>query len=113
MGVVARTIKLFSLPANVQGLLVNHVYVVEEGEIVVRIRVLVVQKDALLQVLHGVLVVSNFEVGQSKVVVQLGVVLKDLLRFFKGSDGIHVVAHFVHRDPMVEERLPRRSVFLF
>ena len=37
----------------------------QEGKIVVRIRVLVIQNDALLEVLDCVLIVSNLEVSQA------------------------------------------------
>lgn len=39
--------------------------------------------------------------------MELGVVLADLLRLFECRDRVHVDAHFVHRDPVVEVCLPR------
>ena len=61
--VVTRPVELFGLTADIQGFLVDHVDVEEEGQVVVRIRVLVVQQDATFEVLHSVLVVTNLEVG--------------------------------------------------
>ena len=65
VGVVRRAVVLLGLPANVQRLLINHVDVEKERQVVVGIRVLVVHQDALFEVLNGVLVVSDLEVGEA------------------------------------------------
>ena len=47
---------------------------------------LIIQQNAPLQMLNRVLVITDFEVGEAEVVMQLGVVVLDPLRLFKGSD---------------------------
>ena len=63
--VVARPVKLFGLSADIERLFVDHVDVEEEGQVVVGVRVLVVQQDAPFQVLDSVLIVTHLEVGQA------------------------------------------------
>lgn len=111
--VVTRTIKLLGLPANVERLLVNHVNVEQERQVVICVRVLVVEQDTSLQVLHRVLVISNFEVGQAQIVVQLWVVVLDPLGLLKRRDRQDELLLLVHGDAVVEEGLPGGSqVFL-
>jgi len=69
MSVVTLSVKLFSLLTDVQGLLVYHMYVIKECQVVVCIRVLVVEEDALLQVFHSMLIVAHLKVCEAKVVV--------------------------------------------
>ena len=78
----------------------------EEGQIVVGIGVLLVKQDALLQVLNGVLVITNLEVGKAKVVVKLGIVLVNSLRLFEGCNGKNELTLFVHGDTIIEESHP-------
>ena len=65
MRVMASSVELFGLTANIQRLLVDHVDVEQESQVVVGVGVLVVEKDALLEVLDGVLVVADLEVCQT------------------------------------------------
>jgi hypothetical protein len=63
-------------------------------------------------VLHGVLVVAYLEVCQAEVIVKLGIIFVDSLRFFKGCDSQDVLTLLIHSDAIVEERLPRRGMVL-
>ena len=63
--VVAGPVELFGLSADVEGLLVDHVDVEEESQVVVGVRVLVIQQDAPFQMLNRVLVVTHLEVGKA------------------------------------------------
>ena len=114
VSIVTLPVEFFGLAADIQCLRVDHVDIEQESQVVVCIRVLVVQDDALFEVLHGVLVVTYLEVGEAEVVVQLGIVLVDALRLFKGCNREHITALFVHGDTVVEECLPRTcSRFLY
>ena len=62
VGVVSVSIELFCLTADIECLFVNHVHVEQESKVVVGKRVCVVDKDALLEVLDCLGVVSNLEV---------------------------------------------------
>jgi len=112
VSVVPVAVELFGLSAVVECLVVDHVDVEEEGKVVVCVWVLVVYQDALLQVLHCVLVVADLEVGQPQVIMQLSVVVVDALGLLEGRDREHVLALLVHRDPVVKERLPAARVAL-
>jgi len=74
--------------------------------------VLVVQQDAPLEVLHRVLVVTDFEVGQAKVVVQLRIIILNLFRLFERRDSQNVLLLLVHGDTVVKESLPRARMVL-
>ena len=110
--VVGLAIELFRLPANVQRLLVYHVDVEQEGEVVVSVRVLVVEKNALFEMLNCVLIVTNFEIGEAQVVVELSVVILDPLSLLKCRDGQNVLILLVHRDAVVKEGLPAACMIL-
>ena len=73
---------------------------------------LVVQQDAPLEVLHRVLVVTDFEVGQAKVVVQLRIIILNLFRLFERRDSQNVLLLLVHGDTVVKESLPRARMVL-
>lgn len=60
--VVTVAIELLGLAADVEGLFVYHVHVKQEGQIVVGVRVRVVDQDAPFKVLHCLRVVADFEV---------------------------------------------------
>ena len=62
MGIVTVAIELFCLAADIECFFVDHVHVEEEGEIVVRVGVCVIDKDALLEVFHCLGVITNLEV---------------------------------------------------
>ena len=87
--------------------------VVQEGEVVIGERVLVVQEDALFEVLDGMLIVAHFEVCETEVVVQLGVVFEDTLSILERSNCGHILPHLVHCDTVVEKGLPGGRVLLF
>lgn len=72
--VMILAVVLLGLATNVQGLMVDHVDVEQEGEVVISIGVFLVKMDALLEVLDCVLVVSNLEVSKADVVMELGVI---------------------------------------
>jgi hypothetical protein len=71
--VVAVTIELFGLAAYVKRLFVNHMHVKQEGQIVVGEGVRIINEDASFEMLDSLRVVANLEVGETKVVVQLGI----------------------------------------
>ena len=106
VGIVAGAVEFLGLAADIQRFLINHVDVEQEGEVVIGIRMLIVQQDAPLQVLDRVLVVTDFEVGEAEVVVQLGIVVLDPLRLLERSDRQHVLVLLVHGDAVIEEGLP-------
>ena len=72
----------------------------------------IVNQNASLEMLDSLRVVSDFEVGKAKVVVQLCIVRIDLLGLFKRSNGQHIFILFVHANTVVEECLPRAGVVL-
>ena len=74
--VMALSVKFFSLTADIERLGVNHVDIKQEGQIVVCVGMFVIQYYALFEMFDSVLVVSNFEIGKAKVVVQLRVILE-------------------------------------
>ena len=49
----------------------------EESQVVVRVRMLIVEEDALLEMFDRVLIIADFEVGKTKVIVKLGVLIID------------------------------------
>ena len=112
VGVVAGAVEFLGLAADVQRFLINHVDVEQEGEVVIGIRMFIIQQDAPLQVLDRVLVVTDFEVGEAEVVVQLGIVVLDPLRLLERSDRQHVLVLLVHGDAVIEEGLPRARMIL-
>ena len=69
MGVVSMSVEFLGLTADVESLFVDHVHVEKEGQVVVGMRVLVVQHYALLQVLNGLRVVTDFKVRYTKVIL--------------------------------------------
>ena len=86
VGVVAGAVELLGLSADIERLLVNHVDIEQEGQVVISVWMLIIQQNAPLQMLNRVLVITDFEVGEAEVVMQLGVVVLDPLRLFEGSD---------------------------
>ena len=56
------------------------------------------------------LVITNLEVGKSKVVVKLGIVLVNSLRLFESCDGKNELTLFVHGDAIVKESFPGAGV---
>ena len=97
---------LFGLTADVKCLLVDHMNIEEESQIVVGVGVLLVKQDAFLKVLDGVLVITNLEVGKTKVVVKLGIVFVNSLRLFESCDGKNELTLFIHGDAIVKESFP-------
>ena len=67
---------------------------------------LVVKKDALFEMFDSVLIVSDLEIRQSLVVLELSIVFIDSLGFLKGGDREDVLALLVHGDAIIEEGLP-------
>ena len=106
VSVVTLPIKFFGLTADIKCLWVDHVDVEQERQVIVCIRVFVVQDYALFEVLHRVLIVAYLEVREAEVVVQLGIILVDALRLFKGCNREHITALLVHGDTIVEESFP-------
>ena len=106
MSIVTLSVEFFGLTADIQSLWVDHVDVEQESQIIVCIRVLVVQYYALFEMLHGVLIVAYLKVSEAEVVVQLGIILVDALRLFEGCNCQHITALLVHGDTIVEESLP-------
>ncbi len=109
---VSVTIMVLGVPhlgrsAHIDGLLVELVHVVYESKVVVGVWVQSVQVGALLQVVHGLVVLLVLEVGQTQVVLQLGVVGIDLLGLGEGADGSIELALLVETDALVEETLER------
>lgn len=93
--------------ANVYGLLVVLVHVVNKGQVVVGVRVLSIQLRADLEVLHGQTILLLLEVGQSQVVLQLPVVRFDLAGFLEGKACLVVEFHLVECDAEEEEGTAR------
>ena len=73
---------------------------------------LAIKRDALLQVSNSVLVIANFEVGKTQIVVQLCVVHVSHFSFLKCLDRSDVVLLLVHRDSIVEVSMERTDVIL-
>ena len=67
---------------------------------------LVVKKDALFEMFDSVLIVSNLEIRQSLVVLELSIVFIDSLSFLEGGDRQDVLSLLVHGDTIIEEGLP-------
>jgi len=67
---------------------------------------LVVKKDALFEMFDSVLIVSNLEIRQSLVVLELSIVFIDSLGFLKGGDRQDILTLLVHGDTIIEECLP-------
>ena len=67
--VVAHSIELFGLSANVQSLCIDHVDVKQECQIVVSIWVSVIHKNALLQMLNSMLIITDLKVSQAQVIL--------------------------------------------
>ena len=67
---------------------------------------LVVKKDALFEMFDSVLIVSDLEIRQSLVVLELSIVFIDSLSFLEGGDREDVLALLVHGDTIIEEGLP-------
>ena len=84
----------------------------EEGQVVVSVRVLVVHQNALLEVLHCVLIITNLEVCKTEIVLQLRIVVIDPLCLLKRCNGKHILTLLVHGDAIVEEGLPAACVIL-
>lgn len=74
VGVVTVSIEFLGLAADIERLFVDHMHIEEEGQIVVGERVGVVDQNAPFKVFHCLRVVSNLEVRETQVVMQLGIV---------------------------------------
>ena len=77
-------IELLCLSADVQCLLVHHMHVVEESQVVVCVRMLVIVLDALLKVLQSLIVIANLKGCKSQIVMKLGILCIDGLTLLKG-----------------------------
>ena len=73
---------------------------------------LVIHQDALLEVLHRVLVVANFEVSKAKIILQLIIIVIYPLSFLKGCDSKNVLTLLVHGYAVVEESFPTARMVL-
>ena len=67
---------------------------------------LVVEKDAFLEMFDSVLIVSDLEIRQTLVVLELSIVFVDSLGFLESGDREDVLALLVHGDTIIEEGLP-------
>ena len=67
---------------------------------------LVVKKDALFEMFDSVLIVSDLEISQSLVVLELSIVFVDSLGFLESGDREDVLSLLVHGDTIIEEGLP-------
>ena len=110
--IVTLSIEFFCLSTDIQRLLINHVDIEKECQVVVSVRMLVVKKNAFLQVLYCMLIVANLEVGKTKVVVKLRIFIIDSFRLLKGSNCKHILTLFVHGDTIIEESHPRTRIVL-
>ena len=104
--IVTLSIEFFCLATDVQCLLINHVDIEEECQVVVRVRMLVIKENAFLQVFNCVLIVTDLKVGKTKVVVKLGIFIVNTLRLLEGSNSKHILTLFVHGDTIIEESHP-------
>ena len=52
------------------------------------------------------LIITNLEVSEAKVIVKLSIVLVNSLRLFEGCDGKNIFTLFVHGDAIVKECFP-------
>ena len=84
----------------------------QEGKIVIGVRVLIVKQNATLEVLYRVLVVTNLEVRQSEVIVQLSVIVLDPLCLLEGRDRQHILILLIHRYAIIKEGLPTTRMIL-
>ena len=87
-------------------------HIKQEGQIIIRKRMCVIDQDASFEMLHSLGVVTDLEIGETKIVMQLGIVGIDFLWFFESSDRKHIFILFVHAHSIVEESFPRASVVL-
>ena len=104
--IMTLSIEFLCLTTDVKRLLIDHVDIEKECQVVVRIGVLVVEKNALLKVFNCVLIVANLEVGKTKVIVKLRIFIVDTLRFLEGSNCKYILTLFVHGDTIIEESHP-------
>ena len=79
MRVVAVTIEFLCLTTYVQSLFVYHMHIKQEGQIIIRERMCVIDQDASFEMLHSLGVVTDLEIGETKIVMQLGIVRIDFL----------------------------------
>jgi len=77
--VVAVTIEFLCLTTYVQSLFVYHMHIKQEGQIIIRERMCVIDQDASFEMLHSLGVVTDLEIGETKIVMQLGIVGIDFL----------------------------------
>ena len=87
-------------------------HIKQEGQIIIREWMRVIDQDAPFEVLHSLGVVPDLEIREAKIVMQLGILRIDFLWFFKSSDCEHIFILFVHAHSIVEESFPRASVVL-
>ena len=52
------------------------------------------------------LIVADFKVGKTKVVVKLSIFIVNTFRLLKGCNSKHILALFVHGDTIIEESHP-------
>lgn len=72
----------------------------------------VVHCNALFEVLGCNLIITNFEVCQAQVVLELWVIVVDALSIFKGCDRSHVLTLLINGDTVEEIRSPSRCIVL-
>ena len=87
-------------------------HIKQEGQIIIREWMRVIDQDASFEVLHSLGVVTNLEIRETKIVMQLCILRIDFLWFFESSDRKHIFILFVHAHSIVEESFPRASVVL-
>ena len=79
-------VELLSLRTSTDRLLVDLVHVVQERQVLVRVRMPCIVLDALLEVFHSLTVHLNLEVRQPQVVLQLSVLRIEGLSLVERQD---------------------------
>ena len=79
MRVVAVTIEFLCLTTYVQSLFVYHMHIKQEGQIIIREWMRVIDQDASFEMLNSLGVVTDLEIREAKIVMQLGILRIDFL----------------------------------
>ena len=87
-------------------------HIKQEGQIIIREWMRVIDQDASFEVLNSLGVVTDLEIREAKIVMQLGILRIDFLWFFESSNREHIFILFVHAHSIVEEGFPRARVVL-
>jgi hypothetical protein len=96
------------LPAHIYSLRVKLMQVEQKCQVAVSVGVaLRVQPDALPPVVDCLVIELEFEVGETQVVVELGVVVAEGFSLKEGFNGVFKVGEFVKGDAIVEEAFVR------